>query len=158
MLLDDKAKQTEFALLVGTSQPAIAKHLKFGTLSEGGTYREWLFNYCEKLRQEAAGRRDQKDQLTLDQVRIRDLSASAQIKELALFKDQKIVLDREQTRQAMDLWVAQAKSEFQSTIEKILAMVESQTGTNLERDPINRIVDAACGIIADFNIESAESD
>jgi hypothetical protein len=157
VLLDDKAKQTEFAVLVGTSQPAIAKHLRFGTLSEGGTYREWLFNYCEKLRQEAAGRRDQKDQTSLDQVRIRDLLASAQIKEMSLFKDQKLVLDREQVRQAMDGWVVQSKSEFHSSIEKILAMVESQTGTQLDRDPINRIVDATCRIIADFNIESAES-
>ena len=119
---------------------------------------EIRIRYIKDLREKAAGRRDQKDQFTLDQVRMRDLLASAQIKEMTLFKDQKLVLDREQVRQAMDAWVTQSKSEYQSSVEKILAMVESQTGTQLDRDPINRIVDATCRVIADFNIESAESD
>jgi hypothetical protein len=158
LLLDDTAKQTEFAALVGTTQQAIAKHVKQGSLSSGGTYRDWILSYCEKLRKSASGRRNQQDQLSLDQVRIRDLSASAQIKELTLFKEHKLVLDREQVREAMDAWIIQSKSEYESSIEKILAMIESQTGNSLEREPINRIVESTLRVIGDFNIESAESD
>ncbi|MEI8647417.1 hypothetical protein P4S73_04710 [Paraglaciecola sp. Hal342] len=106
----------------------------------------------------AAGRRDQEAQGTLDQARFRDLMASAQIKEMTLFKEQELILDREQVREAMDAWVIQTKSEYESSIEKILAMIESQSGNPIERDPINRIIDATCRVIADFNIESADSD
>jgi hypothetical protein len=157
-MLDDKAKQSVFAEIVGASQPAIAKHLKIGSLQKDGSYREWLLGYCERLRKEASGRRDEQAQLTLDQVRIRDMSASAQLKELTLFKEHKLVLDREQVREAMDAWVNQAKSEYESSIEKIIAMIESQSGQPIERDPINRIIDSTSRVISDFNIESAESD
>jgi hypothetical protein len=58
----------------------------------------------------------------------------------------------------MDAWVNQAKSEYESSFEKIIAMIESQTGQTIEREPINRIIDSTSRVISDFNIESAESD
>jgi hypothetical protein len=152
------------------SQEEIAEHLDISTRKlrdlltrynlnhKTSTLDEIRVRYIRDLREKAAGRRDQEAQGTLDQARFRDLMASAQIKEMTLFKEQKLILDREQVREAMDAWVIQTKSEYESSIEKILAMIESQSGNPIERDPINRIVDSTCRVIADFNIESADSD
>lgn len=152
------------------SQDEIAEHLDISTRKlrdlltrynldhKTASLGDIRVRYIRDLREKAAGRRDQDAQGTLDQARIRDLMASAQIKEMTLLKDQKLVLDREQVREAMDGWVMQAKSEYESSIEKILAMIESQSGNPIEREPINRIIDSTCRVISDFNIESAESD
>lgn len=152
------------------SQDEIAEHLDISTRKlrdlltrynmdhKVSSLGEIRVRYIRDLREKAAGRRDQEAQGTLDQARYRDLMASAQIKEMTLLKDQKLILDREQVREAMDGWVMQSKSEYESSIEKILAMIESQSGNPIDREPINRIIDSTCRVISDFNIESAESD
>lgn len=54
--LSEKAKQTEFADLVGTTQPAIAKLVNKGVLVKGESYKTWLLSYAHRLRTEAGGR------------------------------------------------------------------------------------------------------
>lgn len=63
--LDDKATQVEFAKLVGVTQPSISKRIEEGTLTKGGTYRQWMAEYCAHIRGIAAGRGgDAQSQLT----------------------------------------------------------------------------------------------
>jgi len=156
--LDDKAKQTEFASLVGASQPAIHKHLDNGTLVRGGTYRQWLRAYCEKLRDEASGRTASDQRLKLDEARTREASANARMKELMLFKEEQLILDKAQVREAIDGWIALAKSEYTNSIEKILAMLESQHGITIDRESIDGTTAAAMRVIADFQFQSTDSD
>lgn len=54
--LDAKAKQDVFGALVGVSQPKVSQLSTDGVLPKGGTYRVWLVAYCERLREQAAGR------------------------------------------------------------------------------------------------------
>ncbi len=48
--------QTEFAVIVGISQPAVSGLLARGIIREGGTVGEWVEQYCDHLREQAAGR------------------------------------------------------------------------------------------------------
>ena len=48
--------QQAFGDLVGISQPAVGYHLASGELIAGDSAAAWLLDYCEHLREQAAGR------------------------------------------------------------------------------------------------------
>jgi phage terminase Nu1 subunit (DNA packaging protein) len=54
--LDASATQAGFSELVGIKRQTVADWLEKGLLEKGGTYRDWLLAYCERLRTQAAGR------------------------------------------------------------------------------------------------------
>lgn len=54
--LDGKMKQTEFGELVGISQPTVSDLCSRGILTNGGSGRTWLREYCGHMREIAAGR------------------------------------------------------------------------------------------------------
>jgi len=54
--LNYQPTQTEFAALVGISQPAVSGLLARGIIREGGTIGQWAEAYCDHLREQAAGR------------------------------------------------------------------------------------------------------
>lgn len=56
MNLDEAIQQQEFAELVGVSEAAVSGWVTEGRLARGGTGREWLLNYCQRLREAASGR------------------------------------------------------------------------------------------------------
>lgn len=155
--LDTKATQAEFASLVGASQPAIHKHVVNGTLKPGHTFRQWLQAYTLKLRDEAAGRTVTDQRLELDKAKTREALANAQSKELALYREYQLILEKSQVMEAMSAWIALAKSEYANSIEKILAMIESRHNITIERNDIDGITDAAMRTIGDFQLESGDS-
>lgn len=54
--LNVKATQTVFSKLVGTSQPAVAQMVAKGVLTRNASVGQWLVEYCDRIRKEAAGR------------------------------------------------------------------------------------------------------
>lgn len=54
--IDTPVTQTVFAGMVGVTQPAVSRLLSDGVLPQGGTAQQWLHAYCERLREQAAGR------------------------------------------------------------------------------------------------------
>jgi phage terminase Nu1 subunit (DNA packaging protein) len=54
--LNTTITQDDFARLVGISQPRVAQLLAEGALVREGTAAQWLMTYCERLREQAAGR------------------------------------------------------------------------------------------------------
>lgn len=54
--LDLPCTQQDFASLVGISQQRVSELVADGTLPLGGTATGWLLAYCERLREQAAGR------------------------------------------------------------------------------------------------------
>lgn len=55
-LLDARLTQEEFGRMVGISQPAVSALMADGTLDREGTAGVWLRRYCQRLREQAAGR------------------------------------------------------------------------------------------------------
>ena len=54
--LQVRVTQEEFGAAVGIGQPRVAQLLADGVLQRDGTARQWLLAYCERLREQAAGR------------------------------------------------------------------------------------------------------
>jgi Phage DNA packaging protein, Nu1 subunit of terminase len=48
--------QTEFGTPVGVSQQAVSELVRTGVLQAGDPWHTWLLAYCERLREQAAGR------------------------------------------------------------------------------------------------------
>lgn len=154
MTLNQEAKQTEFAELVGASQPSISKYFRAGILKKGENYQTWLINYCEKLRTEAAGRELSASRQTLEQVKTREALANAQLKELDLYREHKLVLDVEQVKDAMEQWIAVARSEYENSIEKILTEIEDKYDVSIDRESITGNIESTCRTIGNFTIKS----
>ncbi len=54
--LDAPISQAEFAQIVGVSEARVSQLVGDGVLTRGETAAQWLLAYCERLRDQAAGR------------------------------------------------------------------------------------------------------
>lgn len=54
--LDAPISQAEFAQIVGVSEARVSQLASDGVITRGDTAAEWLVAYCERLRDQAAGR------------------------------------------------------------------------------------------------------
>ena len=55
-LLDQPVSQAEFAAMIGVSEARASQLVSEGVIVRGDTAHEWLVAYCERLRDQAAGR------------------------------------------------------------------------------------------------------
>lgn len=55
-VLDQTVSQAEFAQLIGVSEARVSQLVSEGIIVRGDTAHEWLIGYCERLRDQAAGR------------------------------------------------------------------------------------------------------
>lgn len=53
---DAPISQAEFAELIGVSEARVSQLISEGVITRGDTAHEWLLGYCERLRDQAAGR------------------------------------------------------------------------------------------------------
>lgn len=147
--LDQPATQTGFAQLIGMSQQAVSKQLEKGVLTPGKTNREWLHEYCNRLRDEAAGRGGN-EQETLTRSRTREAQANAQLKELQYHKEVGDLIPATEIEPLLDSWAVTARSETTHAVEKIIAAIQSQHNIEIEQDLIDEQLGAAFAAIADY--------
>lgn len=55
-VLDQTVSQSEFAQMIGVSEARVSQLVSEGIIVRGDTAHEWLIGYCERLRDQAAGR------------------------------------------------------------------------------------------------------
>lgn len=55
-LLDQVISQADFAEMVGISEARVSQLMADGVMPRGGNAHEWLLAYCDRLRDQAAGR------------------------------------------------------------------------------------------------------
>jgi len=147
--LDRPATQTGFAQLIGMSQQAVSKQVEKGVLLPGKTNREWLHDYCDRLRDEAAGRGGD-EQATLTKSRTREAQANAQLKELQFHKEVSDLIPVSEIEPLLDSWAVTARSETTHAVEKIIAAIQSQHGIEVEQDLIDGQLGAAFAAISDY--------
>ncbi|MFS1525638.1 hypothetical protein ACL7TT_16245 [Microbulbifer sp. 2304DJ12-6] len=153
--LDDQATQSGFARLVGTSQPAIAKHVQAGVLPQGATYGVWLQAYCERLRTEAAGRLASDARNRRDLAQALESEANAQLKMRELYHQDQLIVDIESVRKAMTEWASVGKNEFLGAVDSIVIAIESQYAITVDREPLQPNIDAALRAIGGYEVEPA---
>lgn len=75
-VLEQPIAQAEFAQMIGVSEARVSQLVSDGVLVRGDTAQEWLIAYCERLRDQAAGRMG--DSMGVDLVMERALLAREQ--------------------------------------------------------------------------------
>ena len=55
-ILDQQISQAEFAEIIGVSEARVSQLVSDGVIVRGDSAHEWLMAYCERLRDQAAGR------------------------------------------------------------------------------------------------------
>ncbi|GAA4419895.1 hypothetical protein [Acidovorax lacteus] len=55
-VLDQVISQAEFAQIIGVSEARVSQMVSEGLIAKGDTAASWLIAYCERLRDQAAGR------------------------------------------------------------------------------------------------------
>lgn len=129
--LDDVANQTGFGSLVGASQQSISMHVKNGVLSENGTYRLWLKEYSNHLREIAAGRPENDD--TIKAATIREKLANAEHKELQTAQLRKTLVSLEEVYQEMLPWFSHMKTQLEAAGSRIATMLTAQYGISIDK-------------------------
>lgn len=153
--LNDKATQTGFAELLKVSQQSISKQYKKGVLHSGGTYHEWLLQYTEHLRNEAAGRGGDSQQL-LTLARIEESREKTAAMRLSRLKDSETILDKEDTLQLLTGLATQIRTHMYSAEDEIVDDLISQYKIELDEDVIRNPIRSALGHIAKDVRQSAE--
>tara|TARA_R100001143_G_scaffold31127_1_gene30198 strand:- start:22371 stop:22868 length:498 start_codon:yes stop_codon:yes gene_type:complete len=154
--LQGKASQTLFAQLVGVSQQVIALKVKDGILPRDGTYAEWLALYCDRLRNEAAGRAGEA-QNRLTEARIAEAQESTAEKKQRRLKDAKQLLQRADVEVLILELPRITRQQIMTTGELIQEALEAKHGLELTDDDIQEPLRSALGRIADHAGKLAES-
>lgn len=68
-VLDQSISQAEFAAMIGVSEARVSQLMADGVIARGASAAEWLVAYCERLRDQAAGRMGETGGLDLVQER-----------------------------------------------------------------------------------------
>ena len=122
--LDEQASQTAFGLLVGASQQSISQHVKNGVLSEGATHSQWLQEYCKHLREIAAGRPENSEDIKA--VTIREKTANARHKEVMTKQLEGTLVDKEEVYQEMLPLFTHMKTQLESAGSRIITLLSAQ--------------------------------
>jgi len=153
--LSDEATQSGFARLVGTSRQAINKHFEKGILPKGHSYLDWLLIYCDRLRDEAAGRGGDQ-QSTLTAVRIEETKENIAEKRQRRLTAAGDLMDREMAHQ----WIVESASGIQGHVlgagETILESLTEKHSIEIETDDVLGPLRSALGYIGRDGKELAE--
>jgi hypothetical protein len=153
--LTDVASQSGFARLVGTSRQAINNHVVKKVLTDGDTYAEWLLIYCERQREEAAGRGGDQ-QSTLTAVRIEETQENIFDKRQKRLTASGELMDRETVHN----WIVESASSIQGFVmgagETITESITEKYKIELEAEDVAAPLRIALGHIASNGSELAE--
>jgi len=141
---------------VGISQAAVAKHVAKGVLVHGATARAWLHSYCDRLREQAAGRGSD-EALDLTRARTREAESKARMLELNLERELGRLVALEDIEPELEQWASVASSEIRHAIESIIEHVESKTEERVDREHVDRIMRAALDAIASYPRQHADA-
>ena len=153
--LTDIATQSGFSRLVGTSRQAINNHVVKKVLTDGQTYAEWLLIYCDRMREEAAGRGGDQ-QSTLTAARIEETHENIFDKRQKRLTASGELMDRETVHN----WIVESASSIQGFVmgagETIIESITEKYKIELEADDVAGPLRAALGHIASNGSELAE--
>ncbi len=133
--INDQATQTGFAELLNVSQQTISKQFKKGVLHVGGTNREWLVQYTEHLRQEAAGRGGDSQQI-LTRARIEETLENTAVKRQTRLKDAGVLLDKDDTVLLVTEMTGQLQGHVMSAGDEIIDELISRYKLELDDNAI----------------------
>lgn len=123
--LDAEATQTGFARLVGVSQQAISKQIEKGNLTAGGNNLQWLHEYCDQLRQQAAGRGGD-DQMNVAQATVAEKTMKTALHRLEYGEKLGNLILKEEALELLSDWAGYAARQIRQSFERYTSDVESE--------------------------------
>lgn len=145
--LGEIATQASLAELVGCTRQAIQKLSSSIDFPRNGTNREWLLLYCDRIRQEAAGRGGE-SQKNLTNQRI----AESEQKTLAMSLDNmeklKLLVPVEVMSGVFDEFAAAVPISFNTAAEKILSAIESKYSISINDELVHEPLRSASSRLA----------
>lgn len=147
--LDEPATQSGFGALVGISQQAVSDAITRGVLVAGGTYAEWLLAYSAHMREQAAGRGGD-DQGNLTKARARQAIADATLKELQYRREIRDVIAVAELEPSLITWIVGIRSAVENLAARLVALIESKHGIEIDTADVDDLVCTALDAIADY--------
>ncbi len=135
--LNEKASQTGFANLVGVSQQAISNQIKKENLSEDGTYQEWLHQYCDQLRQQAAGRGGE-DQVDVARATFEEKTVKTAIMRLEYHEKISTTVHEDEAHKFLADWAMFSAAQFRRAFERLREDLKSQFEVDLPTELIEK--------------------
>ena len=137
--LDAKATPTKFALLVGVSQQAISERKNRSALKDGGTLLEWLRQYCNAIREEAAGRSGD-DQKNLTQARTEaEIMKSAKLR-IEYLREINAVILTEDAAAVLTQWARQSNQDYAQGFHQLVSEIQSKHNIKVDKELVENIV------------------
>lgn len=162
--LDQQATQAAFGELVGIAQPSVSTLMAEGKLPSAGTLRELLLAYCQRLRDQAAGRMGENTTLDLVQERaalareqregqaIKNAVARREYAPIGLLSDvlgmaSSAVVDRfDQLEGALRKACPDLPDEAKTTVQQVIASARNEwirSTSSLVADTVDAMTDEA---------------
>jgi len=155
MDIDSQVSASAFGRLVNISQQAVSKHVADGHLRKSGTLAEWLFDYCEHLRVQAAGRGGDK-QADLAAAKTEEAQVKAALGRLAYNEKLGTLVIAEDAAQAVVNWAAYANREIRGAVERLRQALEKEHGISIDASTLSDVVEPAIERIGEFAGDVAE--
>lgn len=149
------AQQARFARLVGVSRQSISSKVKTGELPSNATYGEWLKIYCQSLRESAAGRPENSDELRA--VTIREKLAKARQSEVATAKELGQLVRVDEVRVKLQVAFEHMSGILKTASQSIVDEIKLEYGVDIDPAIINKHHTAALSEISKFS-RPVESD
>lgn len=123
--LDEVASQTGFANLLGISQQAVSSQKQKGTLSENGTYGQWLQEYYQHLCDQAAGRGGE-NQVDVARATVEEKTVKTALGRIAYHEKLGTIIDREEAQALLADWAGFANKQFLQAFERLILDIQGQ--------------------------------
>ena len=131
------------------STPIISRTVKGGLLPEGGTYREWLLVYIEKLRQSAAGRGGEKQE-GLAEAKAEEARMKTALNRLIYHEKIGTLAPAVDVEAAFIDWAGYAQREVEQALYKIADQIE-ESGVEIDQDIITNGITTITGRITSYS-------
>lgn len=123
--LNKPATQREFGDLIGIAKQNVSKAFLAGALPPGGTLRDWLLAYCDRLRG-VADVRGGDDQRALTRARTELALTDAEGKRRALLREADRLAEVGWVREALDGWESVGLASLAKAEERMAAELASR--------------------------------
>ena len=135
--LDEQATQGKFSLLVGVSQQAIGKQVDNGVLTRGESFGDWLIDYTNHLREEAAGRGGSQQQ-SLTVARTEEATVKAALGRVSYHEKIGTIVSVDDAKDFLSDWAGYANREYRSGTERLILDVEAVFSINVEKELVDK--------------------
>lgn len=153
--LSARVTQAALARLVGVTPQAMTERFKSGEIRRDITLAEALKVYCSQLRDAAAGRSADEDDLTA--ARVETEHARAANLRIEYHEKMNNLIHVEQASQIIESWSAFVSREIGAAVSRYTREIELAHKIEVDESLYEAIISAALERVADFTSESADA-